>query len=250
MNDRPLSSVHHSSFVTRHCPVLAEIALVFAVFSIQGASPVPGVNEPYYLGKAIHYWNADWARGDFFLNSKDSHTVFYYTFGWLSLWLRPPALAWFGRVLTWGLLAWAWRRLSFALLPRQWCSILTAALLVCLIERYHMAGEWVVGGVEAKGFAFVLVFLSLEAVVRNRWNRAWLLLGAASAFHVLVGGWSAVAAGLAWLMVGKDRPPLRSMWPAVLGGLILSLPGLVPALMLNWGTAAETVRAANQIYVY
>ena len=46
-----------------------------------------------------------------------------------------------------------------------------------LIERFHMAGEWVIGGVEAKGFAYVLVFLGLEAVVRNRWNRAWLLLG-------------------------------------------------------------------------
>lgn len=230
--------------------VLAEIVLVFAVFFVQGAQPVPDVNEPYYLGKAIHYWNPSWAPGDFFLGSKDSHTVFYYTFGWLSLWLRPWALAWFGRVLTWGLLAWAWRRLSFALIPRPWWSILTAALLVCLIERCHMAGEWVVGGVEAKGFAFVLVFLGLEALVRNRWNRAWLLLGAASAFHVLVGGWSVVAAGFCWLLSGKDRPALRSTWPSVLGGLILSLPGLVPALALNWATAAETVRLANQIYVY
>jgi hypothetical protein len=250
MNESPLSSTDHSSFITRHSPVLAEILLVFAIFLIQGAGAVPEVNEPYYLGKAIHYWNPSWAQGDFFLNSKDSHEVFYYTFGWLSLWLSPWALAWFGRVLTWGLLAWAWRRLSFALIPRRWCSVLTAALLVCLIERCQMAGEWVVGGVEAKGFAFVLVFLGLEALVRNRWNRAWLLLGAASAFHVLVGGWSVVAAGVAWLFLGKDRPALRSMWPAILGGLVLSLPGLVPALTLNWGTAAETVRLANQIYVY
>ncbi len=250
MNGRRLSSIHHSSFIIHHCPVLAEILLVFAVFFIQGARPVPDVNEPYYLGKAIHYWNPSWARGDFFLGSKDTHEVFYYTFGWLSLWLKPLALAWFGRVLTWGLLAWAWRRLSFALLPRRWCSILTAAVLVCLIEHCHMAGEWVVGGVEAKGFAFVLVFLGLEALVRDRFNRAWLLLGAASAFHVLVGGWSVVAAGLAWLMVGKDRPPLRSMWPAVLGGFLLSLPGLIPALTLNWGTDAETVQLANRIYVY
>jgi hypothetical protein len=250
MNGRPASSIHHSSFMIHTAPVLAEIALVFAVFFMEGASPVPDVNEPYYLGKAIHYWNPDWARGDFFLSSKDTHEVFYYTFGWASLWLPPPALAWFGRILTWGLLAWAWRRLSFALLPRRWCSILTAALLVCLIERCNMAGEWVVGGVEAKGFAFVLVFLGLEALVRGRWNRAWLLLGAASAFHVLVGGWSVVAAGLAWLMLGSDRPPLKRMWPAVLGGFLLSLPGLIPALSLNWGTDAETVRLANQIYVY
>ena len=97
--------------------VLAEIVLIFAVFAIQGAWPVPDVNEPYYLGKAIHFWNPDWLRGDFFMESPDTHKVFYFTFGWLSLWLSPVALAWTGRILTWALLAWAWRRLSFAVVP-------------------------------------------------------------------------------------------------------------------------------------
>jgi len=113
----------------------------------------------------------------------------------VSLWMAPVPLAWTGRILTWLLLAWAWRRLSFAIVPRAWCSVLTAALFGCLMERCHMAGEWVIGGVEAKGFAYVFVFLGLESLVRNRWNRAPLLFGAAGAFHVLAGGWSAVAVG-------------------------------------------------------
>ena len=230
--------------------VAAEVALVFVVFFLQGAWPVPDVNEPYYLGKAIHFWNPDWIPNDTFLNSHDTHQVFYFTFGWLAVWLSPWLLAWFGRLLTWALLAWAWWRLSSALVPRRWFSVLTAALFVCLLERFHMAGEWVVGGVEAKGFAYVLVFLGLEAVVRNRWNRAWLLLGAASAFHVLVGGWSVVAAGIAWLLLRNDRPPLRSMWPAVLGGFVLSLPGLVPSLGLTWGIDRDIVGRANEIYVF
>lgn len=230
--------------------VVVEIALVFAVFFLQGAWPVPDVNEPYYLSKAIHFWNRDWAPGDFFLNSADAHQVFCFTFGWLSLLLPLPAVAWFGRLVTWGLMAWAWWRLSFALVPRRWFSVLTAALFVCLMERFHMAGEWVIGGVEAKGFAYVLVFLALEALVRNRWNRVWLLLGAASAFHVLVGGWSAVAASVAWLALGNQRPPLKSMWLALLGGFLLSLPGLIPSLALNWGVDPQIVSEANQIYVF
>ena len=40
------------------------------------------------------------------------------------------------------------------------------------------------------------------------------------------------------------------MWPGLLGGLILALPGLIPALLLNAGTDAATVRQANMIYVY
>ena len=59
------------------------------------------------------------------------------------------------------------------MIPRRWFSVLTAAWFVCLLARFHMAGEWVIGGVEAKGFAYVLVFLGLEALVRKRWNRMW-----------------------------------------------------------------------------
>ena len=230
--------------------IAAEVGLVFLVFFIQGAVPVPEVNEPYYLGKAIHFWNPHWAANDFFLNTADCHKVFYFTFGWLALWLAPPALAWTGRLLTWALLAWAWRRLSFAVVPRAWWAVPTAVLLVVLMKGFPMAGEWIIGGVEAKGFAYVLVFLGLEAILRNRWRRAWLLLGGASAFHVLVGGWSAVAAGLVWLLSPRDRLPLRSLWPWLLGGLTLSMFGVIPALRLSWGVDPQLVREADVIYVY
>jgi hypothetical protein len=230
--------------------VLAEIALIFGVFFIQGAFPAPDVNEPYYLGKAIHFWNPDWIRGDFFLDCRDTHQVFYFTFGWLSRWLSPWLLAWCGRILTWALLAWAWRRLSFAVIPGRWWAVLTATLLVGLSDWCQMAGEWVVGGVEAKGFAYVLVFLGLEALAGDRWNRAWILLGAAAAFHVLVGGWSVVAAGLTWIVSRGRRPPLRSLWPGLLLGLLLSLPGLLPSVALTCGVDRATVDLSNQIYVY
>jgi len=231
-------------------PLWAEMALVFAVFFIQGAWPVPEVNEPNYLGKAIHFWNPAWAPHDFFLQTADTHWVFYFSFGWLSRWLTPTALAWTGRLITWGLLAWAWQRLSFAVLPRRWLAPVTAALFVALAQHGNLAGEWIIGGLEAKGFAFVFMFLGLEALVRDRWNRAWLLLGIASAFHVLVGGWAVVAAAIALMLAGSARPPLRTMWSGLRGGLLLSLPGLIPALLLNWGTPAAVVREANEIYVY
>lgn len=229
---------------------LAEILLIFAVFFLQGAWPVPDVNEAHYLGKAAHYWNPHWIENDFFLDSPDTHHVFYFTFGWLSLWLEPAAMAWLGRIVTWGLLAWSWWRLSVAIVPRPWFAVFSGALFAYLVERGHMAGEWVIGGVEAKGFAYVLVFPAVEALVRNRWNRALLCFGGAACFHVLVGGWAAVAAGLGWVGLGRQRPPLRSLMPGLAGGLILALPGLVPSLVLDWGADPATVRAAHEIYVY
>lgn len=236
---------------TQRSPLLvAEIFLVFAVFFLHGAWPVPDTNEAHYLSKAIHYWNPHWVPQDAFLDSADTHKVFYFTVGWLSLWLPPEPLAWVGRILCWALMAWAWRRLSFSVVPRRWASVLTAAVFVCLQSRFQLAGEWVIGGVEAKGFAYALVFLGLESLVLGRWNRTWLWFGGASAFHVLVGGWSVVAAGVAWMLSGTNRPSIRSMAPSLTGGFLLALPGLIPSLSLTWGVDPAIVQEANRIYVF
>ena len=132
------------------------------MFFVAAGWPPPEMNEPHYLGKARHFWQPDWIRGDFFLNSHDTHLVFYVTLGWLAKLMSLPAMAWCGRILTWGLLAWAWRRLSWALLPRPGWAVLSAAWFVLLSERFQMAGEWVVGGFEAKGLAYALVFFALR----------------------------------------------------------------------------------------
>jgi hypothetical protein len=251
---------------------ILETLLIFVVFCLQGSWPVPEVNEPYYLGKAIHYWSPHWASGDWFLHTADTHTVFYLSVGWLALFLSPIAFAWTLRLLTWALLAWSWQRLSRSIVPTPWTSVLTASLFLFLLQHYNMAGEWVVGGAEAKGFSFVLVFLALEAMVLGYWNRMWLLLGLASAFHILVGGWAAVAAGTVWMgrkwtscppPCAGDLPPessktkspfaflgTASCWVAPLVALILALPGLAPPLLMNRGIDPAIARHAHQIYVF
>ena len=155
---------------------------------------MPDVNEAHYLSKARHYWDADWCPDDFFCNSADAHQVFYWTFGWLS---RVAAAAGDGLVrpaLDLGPVGLGLAPAELALVPAAYYSVLSAALLVTLVDRCPMAGEWIIGGVEAKGFAYVFVLLGLEALVRDRWGPALVLFGAASAFHVIIGGWSVVAA--------------------------------------------------------
>jgi len=228
---------------------IAETFLIFLLFFIQGGTAVPSVNEPHYLSKAKHYWNPDWCATDFFCTSADAHEVFYWTFGWLSLFVSLPVMAWCGRVLTWGLLAWAWQRLSVAIVPGRFYAVLSASLFVTLNDRYHMAGEWVIGGVEAKGFAYVFVLLALEAVVRAQWRRVLPLLGAACALHVIVGGWATVAATVAW-WTAPDRPRVGTLLGPLGIAIALSLLGLWPALALSHGVAADLVAQANQIYVY
>lgn len=228
----------------------AETLLIFLLFLVVTGDAVPGNDEAHYLPKAKHYWNPAWCPGDHFLSSADAHQVFTWAFGWLTLWLPLSAVAWIGRIFAWSFLAWSWRRLSFSVVPRPLFSLLSAGLFLTLSQRCQLAREWVVGGFEAKEIAYAFVWLALEAVVRNRWRRAWLLLGAGSSFHVLVGGWSVVACGVSWLLAGSSRPALRSQIPALVGGLVLALPGLAPAVALNLRVDAETARRANEIYVF
>ena len=227
-----------------------EVVWIFLIFFLAAGSPPPDVGESHYLVKAKHYWQPQWCAGDLFCESRDAHGVFYWTFGWLTRYFSLPATAWIGRGITWGLLAWSWRRLSWAIVPQPLISLLSAGLLLLLVRNFHMAGEWIVGGVEAKGFAYVLVFLALEAIAKARWRAALLLAGAAGAFHVLVGGWTVVAIGLAWLMAGSERPKVTDLLLPALGGFALSLPGLIPAIYLNWGVPKDITAEAARIYVF
>ncbi len=229
---------------------LAEVLLIALVFFIVAGDPTPHVNEAHYLCRLKHFWNPAWCPKDLFLNSTDTQTIFIWSLGWVTRWLSLAATAWVGRVISWGLLAWAWQRLSWRLVPQPLAAVLSAALFVTLIELGNFAGEWVVGGVEAKCFAYVCVLLALRELIDGRWNWVWGLLGAATAWHPLVGGWSGLVCGGIWLLHERSMVSLRAMLPGVIVGGLLGLVGVLPALSLTWNEPADVVAEANRIYVF
>lgn len=232
-------------------PRWLEVGLIFAVFFVFGGAPAPHVNETYYLTKAKHYWEPDWCAGDPFLESADAHSVFYWTIGALTGYFSLTTVAWIGRVTAWLLLATAWQRLSGRICPGRWRGILSAMIFVTLTRHTAFAGEWVVGGVEGKCFAYAFVLFGLAALADRRWPAVWPWLGLGSAFHVLVGGWSIVAAGLVWVTESPAaRPAWRRLLPSLFFGAVLALPGLVPALLLTHGVDAASIAQANTIYVF
>ncbi len=229
---------------------MIEIALVFVVFFLHGAWPTPDVNETNYIIKALHFWNPDTYTGDFFLDTADAHAGYYWVFGWLTQWVSLDAAAWIGRATTWLLLAIAWRGLSFALISKPWIAVLSAELFVLLNEQTQMAGEWIIGGVEGKGFAYAFVFWALHALVRGKWNLAWILLGPAVSLHAVVGVWAMVCLAVAWIATPKQRPSLLSMLPSMAVGLLLATPGLWFGIQLNQGIDFATATAAAKIQVF
>ena len=228
---------------------LLETAMIAVFFGLLADGPPPGVNEAHYLTKARHYWDPSFCAGDLFLESADAHLVFYWLFGWVTVLVNLETAAWIGRIVAWLLLASGWQRLSATLLPHRGLSVLTAIAFVLLQRSTHMAGEWVVGGIEAKCFAYGLVFHALACVSRRQWLHVWPLLGAATAFHVLVGGWSMVAAAVAFCFDREQRDFGKNAL-SLGAGLALAAFGLIPALQLNAETAPDVARQAADIYVY
>src|SRR5438045_7846391 len=68
--------------------VAFEIASIVLVFFLFGGSLPPDVGESHYLVKAKHYWQPAWCAGDLFVESRDAHAMFYWTFGWVTRFAR------------------------------------------------------------------------------------------------------------------------------------------------------------------
>ncbi len=227
-----------------------EVWLILMVFVVYAGDPAPAINEAHYLAKAKNFWQPEWCQHDLFVTSGKAHTTFYWVFGWLTRLFSLETTAWIGRVAGWLLLAVGLQRLTWAVVATRYASVLAAFLWLAGIEHGNLAGEWVVGGIEAKVPAYGFVLLALERMVRGDWKWVWPLLGAASAFHVLVGGWSVLCGGLVWCLAGKPRSSVVSqLLPLAIGGG-LALFGLLPALWLTQGTSEADAIAAARTYVY
>ncbi len=225
------------------------------LFFFYAGDPPPSVNEAHYLAKAKNFWNPAWCSEDLFVTSGKAHWMFYWVFGWPTKWWTLSTTAWIGRIVGWGMLAAGLIRLCSSMKLPSSLSIVVAIIWIAGIEQGNLAGEWVVGGIEAKVPAFGLVLFGIAELLQRKWERVWLLFGSAAAFHVLTGGWAVVAGALAFLWlerVRRDPAQSRSRFftPALFVGGTISLLGLVPAMLMSWGGSAAESTSAARVYTY
>ena len=229
----------------------AEVILLVGLFFVYAGDSAPMVNEAHYLVKAKNYWDPAWCSQDMFASSEKVHTTFYLLFGWPTKYLTLTQTAWLGRLVGWVLLAIGLQRLSMSLFRRSFVAPVVAVLWIAGVEYGNLAGEWVVGGIEAKVPAYGLVLLALSNLVERRWNWVWVWLGSAAAFHVLSGGWAVIAAMGCWWVTERKRPDgIRLFTPALFIGGGISLLGLVPALSMSLSADSEQAAMAARIYSY
>lgn len=230
-----------------------EIGLLCLLMFVHGGDLPPAINEAHYLVKAKAFWNPKWCSQDLFVTSGKAHVVFDSTFGYLTTIFSLSASAWVGRAIGWWLLAVGLFRLTRRVVPMPFASLWVGLLWLVGVNTGNLAGEWVVGGIEAKVPGYGLLLIGLEQWLGPRPHRAWIWLGSASAFHVLVGGWTVIGLLLATFVCRSEArgPTLwRNHLVCLFAGGILSLLGLVPALLLNADCSPEVAGQAARIYTF
>lgn len=224
---------------------LVQLLVVFLV----AGEPAPGVNESHYLTKARHYFDGEFAPGDLFLESHNSHLASTLVAGLLSTFLPLAAVAWIGRLVCWGFLSWAWLQFTRSLRLPSLLQPLSFAAWYYAVFYGHWAGEWAVGGFEGKALAYPCVLVALSYLMRDRLTFAWLWLGGAVVWHPLVGGWAGLSVGLFWLL-GLRCKGLHKQLPYLLLAAGLGVLGVLPALTGIGGEDRLGNVVASQVHVY
>lgn len=260
--DSPMSA---TSSQTRWGVVLT-IGCLFVAYSFWTAS-IPGSNEPHYLCKAKFWWQPEWCAHDLFLESSNPHFVFYVVLGWMTKWLPLEVVAIIGRLSGYFALAAGWEWLCRSLRLTDRASVLAAVLLVAFAAIVNLSGEWLIGGIESKIYAYAGVFAGLAACFERRIITAGCWFGVAIAFHPLVGAWSVVAlcvAGVVDLVLrGTLREPSLStlhvektlqsggsrgtLSVAFVLGSAIAATGLVPAMQSIGGK--DPLAATNATFI-
>ena len=206
-------------------------------------------NEPNYLVVAKQYANPAWIPKDWYLSLPIGHQTFFaIIFGRLVETWGFLATSLIGRFLCYSLIASAivrlGRRLGLAL------PLLLMAVALFLIRQFAIAGEWMIGGVEGKVCAYGLVLWSIERMLNKSYRSMAFLLGLATSFHVLVGGYATLTV-LGWIILRwRTRLPDTG---AIIVSILLYLTGslfAIEPILRKISSHAVSTSAIAPSYIY
>ncbi|HAX76595.1 MAG TPA: hypothetical protein DCY88_12335 [Cyanobacteria bacterium UBA11372] len=211
------------------------------------------VNEEDVLPLAKQYADPNWIAGDWYLNQPPSYRLLFETlFGRLIVTWGFLATSVVGRLLCYALVAG-----GLVLIGRKMCLnmpflMLAIGLFIYTSHRQGIAAsEWLLGGLEPKTVAYGLVLLAIGLMLAGYYFWMALMLGLATSFHVLVGGWTFVVV-LGWLALRwKTRlQGIRHFGSIVLIYLLASAFAIKPVLEQLFAPFPGSSVTPSYIYVF
>lgn len=210
------------------------------------------VNEADVLPLAKQYAYPTWIPGDWYLNQPPGYRLLFETlFGRLIVAWGFLATSLVGRLLCYGLVA-----SGLVLIGRRLGLSLPLLLLAVVLFLYTnrnqglVAFEWLLGGLEAKSVAYGFVLLAIALMLMGMYRLMALMLGLATSFHVLVGGWAFLAT-LGWLALRWScKASVRNLWLLLGIYLLASAFAIKPVLEQLFTTLPPSSVTPSYIYVF
>src|SRR5262249_26625801 len=116
--------------------------------------------------------------------------------------------AWLGRIAMYAALGLSWVRLFEKIVPGRWSALAAASFFLAWQATGNLSGEWLIGGVEAKGFAYAALLWAIGSGAEGCWIRAGAAAGLSASLHPVIGVWGIAALGFAQLARGlTSRAP-------------------------------------------
>jgi hypothetical protein len=240
------------SILTTTLWMVLEIIAVLALLCFKELfSDIMGRNDIDALPLARQFADPSWVPGDWSVNQPPVYRVLFQTL--------------FGSIIA------SWGFLASSIIGRVFCYTLIASGLVLIGRNLGLnlvllmlavamfltgnqgvaAGERIVGALETKIFAYAFVLLAIGFMLNKRYRLMAFLLGLATSFHILVGGYISLFV-LGWVILRpKTRfPSMRELGFIIPLYLIASAFGLKAVIeQLSSPTPASPI-AISYIYVF
>lgn len=211
-----------------------------------------GWNEVDILPLARQYADPSWMPQDWYLNQPAGYReLFQALFGSLAVDWGFLATSIVGRVISYGLVALGLAQVATCLRLRLPALLLVVVLFLRQgVNQGMAAGEWLVGGLEAKAIAYGLVLLALRRLLTGQPVWMALFLGLATSFHILVGGWAFLAMAICMAWHPHTRPKLRHLGLMVLTYVAASAFAIQPFLHQLFASVPNHGLDPSFIYVF
>ena len=223
-------------------------ALVFLILALIYVTFVPRGNEEQYLALSKHFMDPQWIPNSTNLNEfAGTRLIFQVFIGLLLKVFSFEITVLLGRVVL--CIGFAF---VLAKLYHQLCfskSMIGLHLIVLFIsQQAFFAGSWIFMGLEAKSFAYLIVFLAFSAYLNGNHKKVLIFLIFASYFHLLVGGFVCMYFFICQVLFDKDNS-LKSVIKSGLSYTLAMLP-LLLYMRSALGSGLDSNPSSEWIYTY
>ncbi|MGB9748032.1 MAG: hypothetical protein ACPLXM_13990 [Bacteroidales bacterium] len=190
------------------------VLFLFILLCINFVSPHLHPNEEHYFALAKQYLDPQWIKDSFsFTDPPETKILYYYITGFALKFLSFEQLSLLAGILISLLLSWSLARI-FRLFRLDNIDVMVLLQIGFFPFQSFFAYEWIFGGFEPKSLAYVLLFVSLYFLLKEKNVPAMISLAAATWFHFLVAGWFFLVVFIYWIIdkVSFRELVRRALW--------------------------------------